>query len=285
MVFAHDLRNRQENEFSQTIGGFVATAGETSWAEVVKIWVLKVPGLALLAALLFVLILIVTYLMYTPECERRSFVFGIEADRTKLPKCSAPPTEPKAAVPKQQERQTPPAVAATPTPTPKSTNSPNIPASENFVVSFAESGREDIRQKFGLTLVQAESASLQETPNKAFGFVWGTSLISVWRNKLLDTLTVRSVQRAISFEIQTHANSARYIVGFVRGDVARQINESGSLKGKINLYNTRYKPTDAIIAIPLDSIRDIEEADPIELREDRYIPGMKINFDELGKNN
>lgn len=242
-----------------------------TWPDVVKTWVLRVPGILLLAALIFCVVLMTIFLMTTPECERRAFAFGIEVDRTKLKDCGT------GEIPPQPD----PSSSASPASAQDKPTTPDKPPIAKPVsmlpdISFDPKGREIFRGTHGLTLVDVETAVLDETPKSTFGFAYGGSFASVWKDKL-GILTVRSTPRSVHFEVQKRSNGAVYIVGFMRGDSAREMQQTNRYPSSIKLYSERYKPTDAIVAIPVSEIGDVGQS-VIDISGSKYIPVLDISF-------
>jgi hypothetical protein len=209
------------------------------------------------------------FLMATPECERRAFAFGIEVDRTKLKGCAPNLDDP------QPQPRPMPSISGSPTPTPDSPSPPK-PATLLPEISFDPKGRELFRKIHTLSLVDLESAKLDETPKSTFGFAYGGSFASVWKDKL-GILTIRSTPRSVHFEIQKRDDDTIYIIGFMRGDSAREIQQTKSYPESIKLYSERYRPNDAIVAIPVSAIGDVGQSD-IDISGSKYIPVLELSF-------
>ncbi|MGC6400312.1 hypothetical protein ACNI3Q_07010 [Sphingomonas sp. FW199] len=242
-----------------------------SWASVTKAWTEKVPGHVILGVIIAFALLIALFLLTTPPCESRSFV-AITNDRTKRAECShKPDTAPSEEVAPANANPQPS------NPLPATTGQPTITSVLNPDISFDPSGREDFRKRYGLTAVEAESASLEETPSGSFGFAYGGSFATVWKDKL-DTLTIRSISRSVYFEIQKRPDGKVYIVGFMRGDSAREIQSSRTYPEKIRLYSERYKKNDAVIAIPLNQVKTVGQSE-IDVNRDKYIPVLDLGFE------
>jgi hypothetical protein len=146
----------------------------------------------------------------------------------------------------------------------------------NADISFDATGREDFRKRYGLSVVDVESAPLEETPGNSFGFAYGGSFATVWKDKL-NTLTIRSTPRSVHFEVQKRGEGATYIVGFMRGDSAKEMQASRAYPEKIRLYSERYKSTDAVVALPVQSIQSVGQS-TIDITGTNYIPVLDLSF-------
>nr|WP_294814710.1 hypothetical protein [uncultured Sphingomonas sp.] len=243
-----------------------------TWPDVVKAWVLKVPGLAILAALILCVVLIALFLFTTPSCESRSF-FGIASDRTKRAECAQ--SEKKQAKPEVDELKATAQASNAPAPVVPAKSQP-VTQALTPDIEFDAGGREAFRKRYGLNIVEAESALLEETPNSSYGFAYGGSFAETWKDKL-DTLTIRATSRSVHFEVQKRADGLIYIVGFMRGDSARQMRDTRSYPEKIRLYSERYKSTDAIVAIPVPAIKSVGQS-TIDISSSNYIPVLDLGF-------
>lgn len=144
------------------------------------------------------------------------------------------------------------------------------------IISYDAGGREDLRKRYGLSIVEAESAPLAETPNNSFGFAYGGSFATVWKDALT-TLTIRSTSRSVHFEMQKRGAGLVYIIGYMRGDTAKEMQNSLSYPEKIRLYSDRYKKTDAIVAIPIQAIKSVGQS-TIDISGNNYIPVLDLGF-------
>jgi len=244
---------------------------DAAW-QAIKALVLRMPGTAILLGPILFIIYISVFLFATPACESRTF-FGVAVDRTKLLECV----------------QTPPSIGPGKTldvnevgkidSLPKQDNTAMVPARTEALlpdVAFTNDGRADFRKRYGLSIVEAESATLEETPNNSFGFAYGGSFATVWNDKL-ETLTLRSSARSVHFELQKRNAGLVFIVGYMRGDSAKEIIKSRSYPTKIRLYSERYKESDAIVAIPIQLIKSVGQS-TIDVSKANYIPVLDLEF-------
>jgi hypothetical protein len=238
-------------------------------------------SVALLIAVVILVLAVGGYLLTTPICESRSFALGIEIDRTHLPRCAEPAYErdqlPKAAPASAAPSPQPtlpnaPAIAAAPAPPDSS------PASSNGrpEITFANNGVQELRATHRLSIVQADEDVLASTPTGTFGFVYSGSFATVWKQSMGE-LTVRNTARDIYFEIQKREDGQVYIVGFMRGDVARQLNYGIPPMVNFKIYNKRYRTTDAIVAVPVANIVALGQSE-INFGENKVIPVLDLTL-------
>jgi hypothetical protein len=208
-------------------------------------------------------------LLSTPACDRRAFL-GITVDRTLNPQCTIPPVS--GAKEEPVRTTTPKQGVEVETKEPVEQDAVPFPD-----ISFNKDGREEFRKRYGLNIVEAESATMAETPKGSFGFAYGGSFATVWKDKI-ETLTIRATSRSVHFEIQKRDDGHLYIVGYMRGDSANEIVSQKKLNNTIRLYSDRYKDTDAIVAIPVELIKGVGQS-TIDINNTSYIPVLDISFD------
>lgn len=144
-------------------------------------------------------------------------------------------------------------------------------------LTFDVSGRQTMRRDNGLSLIEGETDLLGEMPEKTWGYINDGSLVTVWRARTLNTLTVRNHAPDLRFELQKRNGGVVYVVGFIRGDIARSIHDKASFTGTMKVSAKRYRPTDALVAIPIERIQTID-SDEIAMNAGRYIRVLVIGI-------
>ncbi|WP_143738378.1 hypothetical protein [Erythrobacter colymbi] len=240
-----------------------------SWASVFKKWVEKAPWQAVMGLVVLLLLGVIAIIVTAQPCSNLN-ILGLALDQTKQAACSskddgtASPLAPATAETKTGDA---PEVGVNPAPP-----SPAL----SFDVSFEAKGREDFRKRHELNIVEFESATLSQTPENTFGFAYSGSFATVWKDDL-ESLTVRETARSVYFEIQKRGGGSLYIVGFMRGDSAKELIRNGFPNKLIRLYSERYKDSDAIVAVPIKMIKSVGQS-TIDVSREKYIPVLDLGF-------
>jgi hypothetical protein len=144
-------------------------------------------------------------------------------------------------------------------------------------MTFDGNGRQNMRRDNRLSLIEGDSDLLGDMPERTWGYINDGSLVTVWRARTLNVLTVRNHAPDLRFEIQKRHDGDVFVVGFIRGDIARSISSKTNFAGSIKVSAKRYRATDALVAIPIGRIRTIE-SDEIALTAGRYIRVLVIGI-------
>jgi hypothetical protein len=144
-------------------------------------------------------------------------------------------------------------------------------------ITFDGNGRQNMWRDNSLTLIEGDSDLLGEMPARTWGYINDGSLVTVWRARALNTLTVRNKAPDLRFELQKRDDAKIFIVGFIRGDIARSIADKTNYAGTLKVSAKRYRSTDALVAIPIERIRTIE-SDEIALTAGHYIRVLVVGI-------
>lgn len=136
--------------------------------------------------------------------------------------------------------------------------------------------QEEMRKAHGLMLIEAELESLDSMPSGTYAYVWGGTFATHWREGH-SRLTVRRSMRAEYFEIEKRKDGRAFLIGFVRGDVAKAIAEGTDRTDEIKVYARPYGKTDVVIAIPVTALASVGQ-DEITFPNDAIIPVLELTL-------
>ena len=136
--------------------------------------------------------------------------------------------------------------------------------------------QEEMREAHGLMLIEAEVESLNSMPGGTYAYVWGGTFATHWRDGHA-RLTVRRSMRAEYFEVERREDGRAFLIGFVRGDVAKAISQGTDSPDEIKVYARRYGKTDVVIAIPVAALTSVGQ-DEIAFPNDAIIPVLELGL-------
>jgi hypothetical protein len=216
------------------------------------------------------------YVAMTPACASRSIII-LENNRSS--ECSANPEEqkPTLTLPKgAKARQPGNSFAPVPIGSHSAPTEDKAPRpAEHAQIIRSVDGQRELREKLGLTLIEAEDF-LVPAPDGIYGFVYAGTFASYWKDQ--NGPQIRNVQNPIYFELQKRSTGVSYIVGYMRADTAKNITEGNSGPVDIKIYSKRYRPTDVVVAVPVANIIKVAQSE-ITFRDAGIIPVLELSLE------
>lgn len=130
----------------------------------------------------------------------------------------------------------------------------------------------------GLMLIEAEFETLDSMPRGTFAYAWSARFANHWRDEQ-DQLTVSHSMRAEYFELEKRQNGERYLIGYVRGDVAKALQNDSELPRSIKVFARRFGKTDVVVAVPVALLESVGQ-DEVVFPSNFIIPVLELTLKE-----